>query len=75
MLTLNFSAGLAQISSTAQERLLLDSLMATLAPYRQINSVQLLTDGQLLDYLPSGLEIDQPLAVLHSLDAFNRVSQ
>lgn len=75
MLTLNFSAGLAQISSTAQERLLLDSLMATLAPYRQINSVQLLTDGQMLDYLPSGLEIDQPLAVLHSLDAFNRVSQ
>lgn len=74
-LTLNFNAGLAQLSSTAQERLLLDSLLATLAPYRQIKSVQLLADGQPLDYFPSGLEIDQPLPVNHSLDAFNRVSQ
>ena len=74
-LTLNFNAGLAQLSSTAQERLLLDSLLATLAPYRQIKSVQLLADGQPLDYFPSGLGIGQPLPVNHSLDAFNRVSQ
>ena len=75
VLTLNFSAGLAQISSSTQENLLLDSLMATLAPYHQISTVQLLADGQQLDYLPSGLEVDQPIEVVHSLDAFNRVSQ
>lgn len=75
VLTLNFSAGLQRISSSTQEKLLLDSLLATLTPYRQINGVQLLAEGEPLSYLPSGLEVDQPLAVTHSLDAFNRVGQ
>lgn len=75
LLTLDFSGALAGISSSAQENLLLDSLLATLAPYRQVNAVQLLANGQPLDFLPSGLEIDQPLPVGHSLDAFNRVGQ
>jgi len=75
LLTLNFSAALAQLSSSTQENLLIDSLLATLSPYRQINRVQLLADGQRLAYLPSGLEVDQPISVEHSLDAFNRVGQ
>ncbi len=75
VLTLNFSAGLQRLSSSTQEKLLLDSLLATLAPYRQIDSVQLLAEGEPLNYLPSGLEVDQPLKVEHSLDAFNRVGQ
>ena len=74
-MTLDFSNALAGIASSAQENLLLDSLLATLAPYRQVQEVQLLAGGQPLDFLPSGLEIDQPLPVKHSLDAFNRVGQ
>ncbi len=75
LLTLDFSGALAGIASSAQENLLLNSLLATLAPYRQVNEVQLLANGQPLDFLPSGLEIDQPLPVGHSLDMFNRVGQ
>ncbi len=75
LLTLDFSNALAGIASSAQENLLLDSLLAPLAPYRQVQEVQLLAGGQPLDFLPSGLEIDQPLPVKHSLDAFNRVGQ
>lgn len=75
-LTLDLSAAILEMSGSAQQNLLLNSLLATLAPCRQVNSVRLLCHGQpLTEATAGGMDISLPIEVTHDLDMINRVGQ
>lgn len=76
LLLLDFGPGLQNIASSSEGRLLLNSLLSTLARFPQVNQVQLLCGGEALaESLPGGTDFSQPLPVAHDLDMINRLVQ
>lgn len=75
VLSLDFNEGIKDIASSSQGRLLLDSLLATLARCQPVEQVRLLCGGEpLTEGLPGGMDLSQPIAVEHDLDMINRVT-
>ncbi len=73
-LTLDFSEELLQMGGTAQENVFFSSLLATLRSY-QVDTVQILVDGQTAAFLAHGTDISRPITVPHDFASINRVVQ
>ncbi len=69
----NFSADLLGIGGSSQERLLVDSLLATLINVDEVNRLYFRIDGELVDMLPHGTDLSGGLPVEHDDFNFNRV--
>ncbi|MGI5892167.1 MAG: GerMN domain-containing protein [Bacillota bacterium] len=68
-LTLNFSPELLDYSGgTTAESMLVNSLLYSLTSIQGINSINILIDGEIIDYLPEGTDISQALTVSSPLN-------
>lgn len=73
-LTIDFGAELLETGGSAQERLLVDSLLATFANVDEVDTLYITIDGQPVELLPHGTEVAAGLAVEHEDFSFNQVN-
>ncbi len=59
---------------TARETMLIDSLIATLRPYAEIQSVKITIEGQKIDYLPEGTDLSTNLMIPHGHGRMNKIN-
>ena len=71
--TVDFSAGLLNIGGSSQERLLVNSLLATLINVDEVNRLYFRIDGKTVDMLPHGTDLSGGLPVEHDDFNFNQV--
>lgn len=71
--TVDFSADLLNIGGSSQERLLVDSLLATLINVDEVNRLYFRVDGETVDMLPHGTDLSGGLPVEHDDFNFNSV--
>jgi len=70
IVTVDFSADLLDYSgSSAEEIVLVNSLLYSLTSIEGINSVQILIEGQIKEYLPAGTDISTPLKAVEKINA------
>ena len=70
IVTVDFSAELLDYSgSSAEENVLVNSLLYSLTSIEGIDSVQILIEGQIEEYLPAGTDISAPLKAVEKINA------
>lgn len=74
-LTVNISAELVSYGGgSAYEWILLNSLLYTLAGFNEITSVQILVDGETIEYLPEGTTMNKVFTIDHEYRYLNAVN-
>ncbi|MDD4797915.1 MAG: GerMN domain-containing protein [Clostridia bacterium] len=69
IVTLDFSADLLDYSgSSAEENVLVKSLLYSLTSIEGIDAVQILIEGQIKEYLPAGTDISTPLKAVEKIN-------
>lgn len=75
-LTVNLNEAVVSYGGgSAQETLLIDSLLALLRPYDEVQTVQLLVEGEKVNYLPEGTDIGAALTVPHEFGLLNKITE